>query len=252
MPKIELYNGDCLEIMNSLIEKGIKVDAVITDPPFGTTACAWDVVIPFDKMWECLNVLTDTTSAIVLFGSEPFSSQLRMSNLKMYKYDWIWDKNKGCQPQLAKIQPMKSHEIISVFGKGKVTYNPQFQKGEPYTRKNKGSSCKDNMIKTLKPIVQINTGFRYPKTILTFPRDFSAQTRLHPTQKPVELMKYLVKTYTQEGETVLDFTMGSGTTGCACKELNRNFIGIEKDENYFKIAEERINNHKGDIRRKLI
>jgi site-specific DNA-methyltransferase (adenine-specific) len=135
---------------------------------------------------------------------------------------------------------MKSHENISIFGNGKIIYNPQMEIGKPYIRNNKGSSKKDNMIKSLKPIKQINTGFRYPKTVLTFSRDFSAQTRLHPTQKPVELLEYLIKTYTNKNETVLDFTMGSGTTGVACKNLNRNFIGIELDETYFNIAKERI------------
>ena len=257
MPKIELYNGDCLEIMNSLIEKGIKVDAVITDPPFGTTACAWDVVIPFDKMWECLNALTDTTSAIVLFGIEPFSSALRMSNIKNYKNDWIWEKSRPSGINL-KNQPMRKHETISVFAKGKIdTFNPIMEAKEA-----------NGQISTRKPWATWNTGKsehlkgktnkkicnekRKPTSILKFPSVSNFPKNLHPTQKPLALMEYLIKTYTNEGETVLDFTMGSGTTGCACKELNRNFIGIEKDENYFKIAEERINNHKGDIRRKLI
>jgi site-specific DNA-methyltransferase (adenine-specific) len=191
-------------------------------------------------MWTELKRIIKPNGAIVLFGSEPFSSALRISNIKNYKYDLIWDKNKGSQPQLAKIQPMKSHENISIFGNGKIIYNPQMEIGKPYIRNNKGSSEKDNMIKSLKPIKQINTGFRYPKTVLTFSRDFSAQTRLHPTQKPVELLEYLIKTYTNKNETVLDFTMGSGTTGVACKNLNRNFIGIELDETYFNIAKERI------------
>lgn len=237
---IKLLQGDCLEIMPKLIEQGIKVDAIITDIPYGTTACKWDTIIPFDKMWELLKKIRKDNAAIVLFGSEPFSSYLRLSNIKEYKYDWIWDKNKGCQPQLANIQPMKSHENISVFGKNKILYNPQFKKGKPYKRNNKGSSEKDNMIKSLKPIKQSNNGFRYPNTILTFSRDFSAQTRKHPTQKPVALMEYLIKTYTNENDIVLDFTMGSGTTGVACINTKRKFIGIELDQNYFNIAKKRI------------
>jgi site-specific DNA-methyltransferase (adenine-specific) len=237
---IDLYQGDCIDIMQNLINQGAKVDAIITDPPYGTTVCKWDSIIPFEPMWNCLNKLIKDNGAIVLFGSEPFSSALRMSNIKEYKYDLIWNKNKGCQPQLANIQPMKSHENITIFGYGRLTYNPQFTQGKPYHRNNKGSSQKDNMIKTLKPIKQLNDGFRYPVSIINCSRDFSAQTRVHPTQKPVALMEYLVKTYTNEGETVLDFTMGSGTTGVACKNLNRNFIGIELEKEYFDIAKERI------------
>jgi len=198
-------------------------------------------------MWEQLNRIIKPNGAIVLFGSEPFSSALRMSNIKNYKYDWIWDKNKGTQPQLANIQPMKSHENISVFGVGRLLYNPQKTTGKPYTRNNKGSSNKDSHITSLNPIKQVNTGFRFPKTIQLFPRDFSAQNRLHPTQKPVALMEYLIKTYTNKGETVLDFTCGSGSTGVACVNTNRKFIGIEMDAKYFEIAKKRINDAQEQI-----
>ncbi len=166
-----------------------------------------------------------------------------MSNPKMFKYEQIWDKNKGTQPQLANIQPMKSHENILVFGKGKINYYPQKTKGDPYTRDNKQKHSDHSLSKGLKPIKQVNTGFRFPKTVLLYPRDFSAQSRLHPTQKPVALLEYLIKTYTQENETVLDFTMGSGSTGVAARNLNRSFIGIELDEKYFEIARERINDN---------
>lgn len=236
----ELYKGDCLEVMDKLIEQDVKVDCIITDPPYGTTACKWDSVIPFDEMWKRLKLLRKDNSAIVLFGSEPFSSLLRCSNLKEYKYDLIWDKNKGCQPALAKIQPMQSHENIHIFGIGKLLYNPQMESGTPYYRKNNGYKKENNHKLGLKPIEQINTGTRYPKSILTFPRDFSAQTRLHPTQKPVALLEYLTKTYTNENDIVLDFTMGSGSTGVACMNTNRKFIGIELDDTYFEIAEKRI------------
>ena len=237
---IDLYNGDCLEVMDELIARGVVVDAIITDPPYGTTACKWDSIIPFDEMWLRLNKLIKSNGAIVLFGSQPFTSSLIMSNLKMFKYEQIWDKNKGTQPQLANIQPMKSHENILVFGKGKINYHPQKTKGDPYTRDNKQKHTEHSLSKGLRPIKQVNTGFRFPKTVLLYPRDFSAQTRLHPTQKPVALMEYLIKTYTNEGDTVLDFTMGSGTTGVACVNINRKFIGIELDEGYYKIASERI------------
>lgn len=239
---IDLRQGDCLEIMKDIPDKSI--DMILCDLPYGTTACKWDVVIPFESLWEQYNRIIKDNGAIVLFGSEPFSSHLRLSNIKNYKYDLIWDKNKGAQPQLAKIQPMKSHENISVFGKRRITYNPQFEVGTPYYRNNKGSTSKDNMIKTLKPIEQKNSGFRYPKTILKFSRDFSAQTRLHPTQKPVALLEYLIKTYTNEGDIVLDNCMGSGSTGIACINTNRNFIGIELSEEYYNIAVRRINETK--------
>ena len=238
MSKIELMKGDCLEMMKSIPDG--SVDFILTDPPFGTTKCSWDSVIPFEPMWYELKRIIKPNGAIVLFGSQPFTSSLIMSNPKMFKYEQIWDKNKGTQPQLANIQPMKSHENILVFGKGKINYYPQKTKGDPYTRDNKQNHTEHSLSKGLKPIKQVNTGFRFPKTVLMYPRDFSAQTRLHPTQKPIALLGYLIKTYTQENETVLDFTMGSGSTGVACVNTNRNFIGVELDENYFNIAEKRI------------
>lgn len=239
---IQIYNGDCLEVMDRLIENGVKVDMILTDPPYGTTKCKWDSVIPFDDMWNRINsIKLKNNTPIVLFGNEPFSSLLRISNIKEYKYDLIWDKNKGTQPQLAKIKPMQSHENIHVFGKGKILYNPQMTKGTAYTRDNRGyNEGKNNHRLGLKPIIQKNDGFRYPLSILKFSRDFSAQSRLHPTQKPVALMEYLIKTYTNEGDTVLDFTMGSGSTGVACKNLNRRFIGIELDEKYFESSVDRL------------
>ena len=235
---IWLMKGDCLERMKE-IESG-SVDMILTDPPYGTTACKWDSIIPLEPMWEQLKRIIKPNGAIVLFGSQPFTSSLIMSNLKMFKYEQIWDKNKGTQPQLANIQPMKSHENILVFGKGKINYYPQKTKGDPYTRDNKQNHTEHSLSKGLKPIKQVNSGFRFPKTVLMYPRDFSAQSRLHPTQKPVALMEYLIKTYTTEGETVLDFTAGSFTTGVACKNLNRKFIGIEMDDNYFEIGKNRI------------
>ena len=235
---VNLMLGDCLERMKEIPDA--SVDMVLADPPYGTTACKWDSIIPLEPMWEQLKRIIKPNGAIVLFGSQPFTSSLIMSNITMFKYEQIWDKNKGTQPQLANIQPMKSHENILVFGKGKINYYPQKTKGDPYTRDNKQNHKEHSLSKGLKPIKQVNTGFRFPKTVLMYPRDFSAQSRLHPTQKPVALMEYLIKTYTNEGETVLDFTMGSGTTGIACKNTGRKFIGIEKDETYFKIAQDRI------------
>jgi len=233
-----LMKGDCLERMKE-IESG-SVDLILTDPPYGTTACKWDSVIDLPLMWEQLKRIIKPNGAIVMTASQPFTSNLVNSNLDLFKYEMIWDKNKGAQPQLANIQPMKSHENILVFGKGRLCYYPQKTEGSPYTRENKQRHGDESLSKGLRPIKQINTGFRFPKTVHLYKRDFSAQTRLHPTQKPVALMEYLIKTYTNENETVLDFTFGSGTTGVACVNTNRKFIGIEMDDHYFDIGSKRI------------
>ena len=235
---IWLMLGDCLDRMKEIPDG--SVDMVLTDPPYGTTTCKWESIIPLEPMWEQLKRVIKPNGAIVMTASQPFTTTLIASNMKMFKYEMVWDKNKGTQPQLANIQPMKSHENICVFGKGKLTYNPQKTKGDPYTRDNKQKHKDESLSKGLKPIKQVNNGFRFPKTVLLFKRDFSAQTRFHPTQKPVALMEYLIKTYTNEGETVLDFTMGSGTTSVACVNTNRKFIGIEMDEGYFNISKERL------------
>lgn len=236
----KLYHGDCLKIMDKLIDENVLVDAIITDPPYGTTACKWDLVIPFDEMWLRLNKLIKPNGAIVLFGSEPFSSALRMSNIKNYKYDWVWDKKKGGNPLLSKIQPIKTFENILIFestGK-KVNYYPIMEKRDKikYRGKNKGtiSDLTGNSFTENKAYTH-----KYPKAILEISNASQAE-KVHPTQKPVALMEYLIKTYTHENELVLDFTMGSGTTGVACENLNRTFIGIELDEKYFNIAKERI------------
>lgn len=209
--KYKLYQGDCLEVMDELVKEGVIVDAIITDPPYGTTSCKWDSIIPFDKMWKRINKLIKPNGAIVLFGSEPFSSRLRMSNIKNYKYDWYWRKEKGKGHLNAKKMPLKSVETISIFYKKPPIYNPQFAIGEPYKKIN----CSKNKLnkgiygETKESYNFINTGIRYPKTDLFFT---SVQRTLHPTQKPVALLEYLIKTYTNEGELVLDFTMGSGST----------------------------------------
>ncbi len=241
---MQLLHGDCLELMKSIPDKSI--DAIITDPPYGTTACKWDSVIPFDLMWEQLNRIIKDNGAIVLFGSEPFSSALRMSNIKNYKYDWVWEKDKPSNFLMGKKQPLRYSENISVFYKSQVLYNPQMQKRtNKNKRKNKltSSLLKDetkNIKLTDKYQDRLKSGvndYIYPKNI----QKFNNRTKgLHPTQKPIVLIEYLIKTYTNENETVLDFTMGSGTTGVACKNLNRNFIGIEMDDKYFEIAKKRI------------
>lgn len=239
MLDIKLYNGDCLEVMDRLIEQGVKVDAIITDPPYGTTACKWDSVIPFEPMWERLKLLRKDSTTIVLFGSEPFSSALRMSNIKEYKYDWKWDKVKPSTGLHAKIMPLKDYEDIIVFYKKKTIYNPEMK--ETNIRIDKPRIANNGEAFGGKEVLRQhkNNGLSYPRAILRF-SNANQNNRLHPTQKPVDLLEYLIKTYTNEGDTVLDFTMGSGSTGVACINTNRNFIGIELDENYFKIAEKRI------------
>ena len=234
---IDLYNGDCLEVMDKLISDGVVVGAIITDPPYGTTACKWDSIIPFDEMWERLNKLIKPNGAIVLFGSEPFSSALRMSNIKNYKYDWKWLKNYSVGFMNANKMPLKSYEDILVFYKKLPTYNPQgIKESNKITtrKKDKNTTVYGNM--GLKEITYKQKYTNYPKDrIIT-----EKEKTIHPTQKPVELMEYLIKTYTNENELVLDFTMGSGTTGVACKNLNRNFIGIELNKEFFEIAKKRM------------
>ena len=247
---IQLFKGDCLEVMKSIPDKSI--DAIITDPPYGTTACKWDSVIPFDLMWEQLNRIIKPNGAIVLFGSEPFSSALRMSNIKNYKYDWIWYKSMPSGLALSSFMPMKYHETISIFvNKSKPTFNKILSnRNESALSRAKykmQASCENSnhiKLKNQKP-KQYNPTEVNPKSILEFKSvpNSPKGSKLHPTQKPIQLIEYLINTYTNENETVLDFTMGSGTTGVACKNLNRKFIGIEMDNKYFSIAENRINNH---------
>jgi len=320
---INLMHGDCLEKMKDIPDG--SVDAIITDPPYGTTQCKWDSVIPFEPMWEQLMRIIKTNGVIVLFGSQPFTSLLIISNIKMFKYCWIWEKEQGVNFLLAKKNPMKVHEDICVFYLDKsevtgrspafselrdyfqnektrlqltykqikeclgndmgshyftngiqwtlptfenykklkslggfernwqsmnheieliecrVTYNPQFTSGKSYIsgKGNSGSvTGKVNKVKIK------NNGTRYPRSIQQFKRE----TGIHPTQKPLALMEYLVNTYTNKGETVLDFTFGSGTTGVACVRTGRNFIGIEKDDRYFEMAKERIENENKQMR----
>ena len=248
----KLYKGDCLEVMDRLIKEGVKVDMVLTDPPYGTTKCKWDSVIPFDKMWERVNKLIKPNGAIVLFGSEPFSSTLRMSNIKNYKYDWHWDKNSSGNMLNAKITPLKVIENICVFSNGKCKYNPQMRERTEKEKRAAASKLKRKSDAQRSDLYgKVNGGFihtsdpnyKYPINVLYFSaqaKECNNQVRLHPTQKPIDLMEYLIKTYTNEGELVLDFTMGSGSTGVACMNTNREFVGIELDEKYFNIAIKRL------------
>ena len=234
---IQLYNGDCLELMKNIPDG--SVDLVLTDPPYGTTACKWDSVIPFEPMWEQLNRIIKPNGAICLFSAQPFTSVLVCSNIKRFKHHWIWKKNRGTGFQVAKYRPMMATEDVVVFcGKEKINYNPQMVKlDKPYFCRNASSSNGTN------PLAHFNEGgkwvdSKYPTNVLEFAK---VSKPIHPTQKPITLLEYLIKTYTNEGETVLDFTMGSGSTGVACINTNRNFIGIELDKGYFDIAEKRIN-----------
>lgn len=245
---MKLINGDCLEEMKKIPDGSI--DLVLTDPPYGTTACKWDSIIPFEPMWKQLNRIIKPNGAIVLFGSEPFSSALRMSNIKNYKYDWVWDKKKAGNFAQSGFMPMKINECISIFvNRGKPIYNPQKIKnpnGKLKVRNGARNRLDRKDAGGMGGVVKYSDNYEadklLPTTIIKISKDNYGKNIFHPTQKPVALMEYLIKTYTNEGETVLDFTMGSGTTGVACVNLNRDFIGIELDPTYFKIAEERISN----------
>ena len=246
MSKITLINDDCLNAMKDIADKSI--DCIITDPPYGTTACKWDTCIPFEPMWEQLKRVAKDRAAIVLFGSQPFSTALGYSNIDMLKYQWIWEKSNAGDCMNVKNKPMKKHEQIMVFSFGttanrssrRMNYYPQGLVKCSRKRVGRDYSKIEHSFKSPRPshAPYVQDFENYPTDILKFNND---RPQTHPTQKPVPLMEYLIKTYTNEVETVLDFTMGSGTTGVACKNLNRNFIGIELDPEYFKIAEKRIN-----------
>ena len=231
---MKLLHGDCLEVMKSIPDKSI--DMILCDLPYGTTACKWDTVIPFEPLWKQYKRIIKDRGCIALFGSEPFSSYLRMSNIKDYKYDWVWNKKKGGNPLLSKIQPIKITEIISIFN-SKIYYPIMTKRDKPKSRgKNKGtiSDTTNNAF-----IIDRIYFEKYPKNIIEF-SNANQNNKFHPTEKPISILEYLIKTYTLENETVLDNCMGSGSTGVACINTNRNFIGIEKDKTYFEIAKKRI------------
>ena len=242
MNEVKLYKGDCLVAMKDI--PGKSIDMILCDLPYGTTACKWDVVIPFEPLWKQYERIIKDNGAIVLFGSEPFSSMLRVSNLNMYKYDWIWDKKTGLGFLDSKFRPLKSHETISVFSIGgcsngskiPMKYNPQ---GVEYTdAKYKTTSTTIFHSKPNRNGGEYKSMSNCPKSILSYGREKG----FHPTQKPVALLEYLIRTYTNEQDTVLDNTMGSGSTMVACINTNRNGIGIELNEDYFKIAQNRVKN----------
>jgi len=242
----QVFFGDCLELYKNLEPKSI--DLILTDLPYGTTACKWDTIIPFDKLWEMVNYLLKPNGAFITTASQPFTSALVMSNPKMFKYEWIWEKNLSSNFAAANYVPMKEHENVLIFYNNKPTYNEQrIEKSE--AGKNRAKYI-DKPFELKEDNVYGKFGFsdkqkehfrepltRHPRTVIKF----NCERGYHPTQKPIALFDYLLKTYSNEGMTIFDPCMGSGTTGIACKNLNRNFIGIEKDEQYFKIAEQRIN-----------
>jgi len=237
----KLYHGDCLEVMSKL---GVKIDMVLTDPPYGKTQCKWDSVIPFEPMWNELYRIVKREGAICIFGVEPFSSTLRVSNINNFKYDWIWEKDKATNHLNAKKQPMRKNEIISVFYRKQCLYQPQLSKKDPKnvrppTTKRKQAENYGKM--TVESVRTIPVNMTYPNETLKFRGCFGDKGKsLHPTQKPVALFEYLIKTYTNENDTVLDFTMGSGTTAIAAQNLNRKWIGIEKEEEYCKATVDRM------------
>ena len=235
------YLGHCLEVMETLPSNSI--DLIITDLPYGTTKNKWDIVIPFEPMWEQYKRVAKKDAAILLFGSGLFLYKLAMSNQKMFKYELIWHKSKSGSSFTAKYRPVQKHENILVFGKGKVKYNPQLEEGEPYYRKrkaNNGDKPNNHKLGVVSESETINTGFRYPSTVQYFQQKWRRQDQKHPTEKPVELMEWLVKSYSNEGDTVLDSCMGSCPVGVACEKLNRNFIGIENDAEHFATSVSRV------------
>ena len=235
---IDLRLGDCLEVMKTIEDNSI--DAIICDLPYGTTANKWDSVIDLDKLWQQYNRVIKPKGNIVLFGVGMFAFKLALSNEKKFRYEMIWQKSKCGSPFTAKYMPLKKHEMLLVFGEGANKYNSQKVDGKPYKRTSKKGT--NNMGFGAKAEFEYGSldGKRHPNTILNFPQKWRRQDQIHPTQKPLELLEWLVSAYTNENDTILDNTMGSGTTGVACKKLLRNFIGIEMDENYFNIASDRI------------
>lgn len=231
---IDIKNGDCLELMSHIPPQ--SVDMILCDLPYGSTKNKWDTIVSFDKLWEQYNRIITSNGVIALFCDGLFMANLMSSNTKMWRYNLIWNKNRGCDFLNANVKPLKSHEEIAIFYKKKPVYNKQFWYSTPYAP-TKNGSLSDNYGDRKSAWSESKNGERNPLSILSFNRDAN---RVHPTQKPVALLEWLIKTYTNEGMTVLDNCMGSGSTGVACVNTNRNFIGMELDENYFEIAKERI------------
>jgi site-specific DNA-methyltransferase (adenine-specific) len=235
---IDLRKGDCLELMKDIPDKSI--DAIIADLPYGTTANKWDSVLDLNKLWAEYERILTPKGNIVLFGAGLFAFKLALSNEKLFRYDMVWKKSKCGSPFTAKYMPLKKHEMVLVFGESAAYYYPQLTEGTPYKRKWTPNKV-NNMKYGIAGVQTDNKGTRHPTTVLDFPQKWRRQDQIHPTQKPLALMEWIVKAYTNEGDLVLDNTMGSGTTGVACVNTNRGFIGMELDDKYFEIAKARIN-----------
>lgn len=235
---IDLQHGDCIELMKGIADN--SVDLVLCDLPYGTTANRWDVVIPFDDLWAAYERIVKPKGNIVLFGTGLFAFKLALSNERLFRYDMVWKKSKCGSPLTAKYMPLKKHENILVFGEPASYYEPQMFEGTPYKRKYTPNKV-NNMQYGIKGVQTNNKGTRHPSTVLEYPQKWRRQDQIHPTQKPVELMEFLIRSYCPENGIVLDNCMGSGTTGVACVSTNRNFIGFELEQEYFDIAEKRIN-----------
>ena len=250
MSEVKLYKGDCLVEMDNIPDK--SVDMILCDLPYGTTSNKWDIIIPFDKLWEQYKRIIKDNGIIALFGSQPFSSMLVCSNIKMFRHEWIWIKNQGSNFANTVREPFKEHESVLIFSNGKWTYNKQMQErtggGLERTKYNvKYDSNSSNYREFDNRDTNVISELRVPSSW----QKFNVERGLHPTQKPVALLEYLIKTYTNEGEVVLDNTMGSGSTGVACVNTNRNFIGIELNKEYFDIASNRISVAKNKQKEKL-
>ena len=228
----KVIQGDCLQIMKDIPDKSI--DMILCDLPYGTTACKWDTIIPFEPLWEQYKRIIKDNGAIVLTASQPFTTTLINSNIKHFRYSWTWEKEQGVNFLMAEKQPLKVHEDVCVFSKRQTVYNPQMSEGKPYIS---GKGDSGEVTGRVKKVQTKNNGTRYPRSVIQFKRE----TGLHPTQKPVALFEYLIKTYTNEGDLVLDNCAGSGTTGVACKNTNRNYILIEKEPEYIEIINKRLN-----------
>jgi len=239
MEKIALYHGDCIEVMDRLINENIKVNAVITDPPYQITKNNWDSIIPLDIMWDRINKITYKNSPIILTSDGLFTSKLIMSNEKKWRYNLIWDKVLPTGFLNANRMPLRVHETISIFYDSLPTYNPQKTKGDKNHDTGKHQSMINNNYGDFKKVTVDSSGLKYPKSIISIPK-IRPSDIIHPTQKPIELMSYLIKTYTNKNDIILDFTMGSGTTALSCIDTNRRFIGIELNKEYYDIDKERV------------
>lgn len=249
---MRLIKGDCLEEMNNLISEGVKVDLILTDPPYGTSKCKWDSIISLEEMWQCINALSKETTPTLLFSDDKFGVALKNSNFNDYRYHWVWNKEYSTNFMQAKKRPLNPLEYVNVFYQKQPKYNPQMRKKTIDYDRTRVSDA-DKKVKNIDGGIHgkhyassyyIDDGKRYPINLIpcnSQKGETNNYNRVHPSQKPVPLLEYFIKTYTDEGDTVLDFTMGSGSTGVACKNMNRNFIGIELDEDYFNLAKKRCN-----------